>query len=269
MISNAAGAEAAHRSCSAGVSAPAITLAAFVAALLVATAVPARAQQPESAQLSGLTRDAACAPGSPLVRPATALTVARGREPRKTLFGVGDAVIIRGGTAQGLEPGDEFLVRRLVDDRLTEQNPGVYPISIHAAGAVQVIEAQADASIAVVTYSCDSITDGDYLERYQRPMVPAAQVGTAPDYAHPGKLILGAERRQTAAPGNFMVVDRGSDHGLRTGQQITIFRRTIENGPVSTVGVATVYSVQPQSSVVRIESSIDAVYVGDLVAIHR
>ena len=243
--------------------------ALFVAAALAATAVPARAQQPESAQLSGLTRDAACAPGSPLVRPATALTVARGREPRKTLFGVGDAVIIRGGTAQGLKPGDEFLVRRVVDDRLTEQNPGVYPLSIHAAGAVQVIEAQADASIAVVTYSCDSITEGDYLERYQRPVVPTAQVGTAPDYAHPGKLILGAERRQTAAPGNFMVVDRGSDHGLRTGHQITIFRRTIEGGPVSTVGVATVYSVQPQSSVIRIESSIDAVYVGDLVAIHR
>ena len=278
MTSEPAGAEApalqiqasAHRSCSAGASAPAIAVTAlFVAAALAASAVPARAQLPESARLSGLSRDAACAPASPLVRPATPLTVARGREPRKTLFAVGDAVIIRGGTAQGLKPGDEFFVRRVVDDRLTEQNPGVYPISIHAAGAVQVVEAQADSSIAVVTYNCDNITEGDYLERYQPPVVPTGQVGTTPDFAHPGKLILGAERRQTAAPGNFMVVDRGSDHGLRTGQQMTIFRRTIEGGPVSTVGLATVYSVQPESSVIRIESSIDAVYIGDLVAVHR
>ena len=36
-----------------------------------------------------------------------------------------------------------------------------------------------------------------------------------------------------------------------------------------TVGTATVYSVQPESSVLRVERSIDAVNVGDLVAIHR
>jgi hypothetical protein len=216
-----------------------------------------------------VTRDAACAPASPLVRPPASLTIAGGREAGRTLFGVGDAVIIHGGSAQGLKVGDEFFVRRVVDDRFTEHKPGVYPISISAAGAVQVVETQADVSIAVVTYNCDNITQGDYLERYQRPVIPAAQTGTTPDFAHPGKLILGAERRQMGAPGNFMVVDRGSDHGLRPGQQITIFRRTIDGGPVSTVGAATVYSVQPESSVIRIESSLDALYVGDLVAVHR
>jgi len=35
------------------------------------------------------------------------------------------------------------------------------------------------------------------------------------------------------------------------------------------VGAATVYAVQPGSSVVRIDRSMDAVYVGDLVAVHR
>jgi hypothetical protein len=245
-------------------------IVAVVLASALAAASPAGAQQSDAAQMSGLTRDAACAPASPLARPAMPLTIAGGREPVKTLFGLGDAVIIRGGTTQGLKPGDEFFVRRVVDDRFTEHQPGIYPISIQAAGALQVVEAQAEASIAVVTYICDSIAEGDYLERYQRPVAPSAQVGTKPDFAHPGRLILGAERRQLASPGNFMVVDRGSDHGLRPGQQLTIFRRTvIENGPVSTIGVATVYSVEAESSVVRIETSLDAVYVGDLVAIHR
>lgn len=247
---------------------------ALVWMLLAALAPPAAAQQPEAALMNGLGRELACAPASPLVRPATPLTVAGGREAYKTLFGVGDAVIIRGGTAQGLKVGDEFFVRRVVDDKLTENRPGMYPISIHAAGTVQVVEAQTDASIAVVTFSCDNVTQGDYLERFERPVTPSAPVGAAPDFAHPGKLILGAERRQMASVGNFMVVDRGSDHGLRPGQQITIFRRPTleggaEGGPVSTVGQATVYSVQPESSVIRIEKSIDAVYVGDLVAVHR
>jgi hypothetical protein len=239
------------------------------ASVLVGTAVPARAQQPQAALLTGLDRDVACAPASPLARPATPVTVIGGRDRYKTLFAVGDAVIIRGGTAQGLKAGDEFFVRRVVDDKFTEGQPGVYLISSHAAGAVQLVEAQADASVAVVTYNCDGITDGDYLERYQRPVTPSAQVGTSPDFAHPGRLILGAERRQMGTPGAFMVVDRGSDHGLRPGHQATVFRRTVEGGPVLTVGTATVYSVQPESSVIRVERSIDAVYVGDLVAIHR
>ena len=247
-----------------------VRIGALFVTMVAGVAGTAGAQQPAAGLLNGLSRELACAPASPLVRPSTTLAVVGGREPYKTLFGVGDAVVVRGGTAQGLKVGDEFFVRRVVDDKLTESRPGTYPISIHAAGTVQVVEAQTDASIAVVTFSCDNVTQGDYLERFERPVTPAATVGTAPDYAHPGRLILGAERRQMASVGNFMVVDRGSDHGLRPGQQITIFRRIMpEGGPVSTVGQATVYSVQPESSVIRIEKSIDAVYVGDLVAIHR
>jgi hypothetical protein len=244
--------------------------AAALASALVLFTVPAYAQQPEAATLTGLNHDAGCAPSSPSVRPTSALTVAAGREIGKSLFAIGDAVVIRGGTAQGVKVGDEYYVRRIVDDRFTEHEPGVYPISVHTAGAVQILEAQEDASIATVTYTCDGLMTGDFLERFQRPVSPAAEVGSSPDYAHPARLVLGAERRQTAAAGQFMVLDRGSDHGLRPGQQLTIFRRTLpEGGPVAMVGKATVFTVQPESSVVRIESSLDAVYVGDLVAIHR
>jgi hypothetical protein len=40
-------------------------------------------------------------------------------------------------------------------------------------------------------------------------------------------------------------------------------------GPVFDVARATVLSVDPQTSVLRIDSSRDAVVVGDLVAVHR
>jgi hypothetical protein len=244
--------------------------AAMLISALAVSVTPAHAQQPEAATLTNLNRDAACAPSSPSVRPAAALTVAAGREVGKGLFGIGDAVVVRGGTAQGVKAGDEYYVRRVVDDRFAEHEPGVYRISVHTAGAVQILEAQDDASVATVTYACDGVMLGDFLEKFERPAIPAAGVGASPDYAHPAQLILGSEKRQSAAAGQFMVVDRGSDHGLRPGQQLTIFRRTLpEGGPVANVGKATVFTVLPESSVVRIESSLDAVYVGDLVAIHR
>ena len=56
---------------------------------------------------------------------------------------------------------------------------------------------------------------------------------------------------------------------MRIIEQLTIFRRTVTDGPIATVGLATVFSVQPESSVVRIDRSTDAVFIGDLVAIHR
>ena len=49
------------------------------------------------------------------------------------------------------------------------------------------------------------------------------------------------DRRQMAAQGDLMVFDRGSDHGLRGGQRLTIFRATAGGtGPIARIaeGVA-------------------------------
>jgi hypothetical protein len=67
-----------------------------------------------------------------------------------------------------------------------------------------------------------------------------------------------------------MVIDRGTDHGVRTGQRLTLFRPATEaNGPVVTIGDAFVVSTQPETSLIRIQKSREAIHVGDLVAIHR
>jgi hypothetical protein len=67
-----------------------------------------------------------------------------------------------------------------------------------------------------------------------------------------------------------MLMDRGVDDGVRPGQLLTIYRETLNGqGPLLDVARATVLSANAKSSVVRIESSREAVYIGDLVAIHR
>jgi hypothetical protein len=181
-------------------------------------------------------------------------------------------VIVSGGTAQGVKSGDEFFVRRVVADNFTAPVPGQkQPLSIHTSGMLQIVEAQTDVSIGVVTYGCDGVAQGDYLERFEAPVLPPGTPAGTPDFARPGHLVLGDDRRQIGGAGEFMVLDRGSDHGVRPGQRLTIFRQTLPGGggPVANIGTATVYVVRPETSVVRIEQSVDAVYVGDLVAIHR
>jgi len=82
--------------------------------------------------------------------------------------------------------------------------------------------------------------------------------------------MLGDDRRQMAAQGDLMVLDRGSDHGLHAGQRMTIFRTTGGgSGPVARIAEATALVVHPGTSIIRIDKTSDAVTVGDLVAIHR
>jgi hypothetical protein len=247
--------------------------AAVSFALLLAGADgQAEAQRPVTATLTGLPRDVACAASSPATRPVVSLTIAAGRETTKKLFGPGDAVIVSGGTAQGVRTGDEFFVRRVVADNFTAPVAGQKPpISVHTSGMLRIVEAQTDVSIATITYGCDGIGQGDYLERFEAPVMPPGTPAGTPDFARPGRLILGDDRRQIGGAGEFMVIDRGSDHGLRPGQRITIFRQTLPDGsgPVSTVGLATVYVVRAETAVVRIDQTNDAVYIGDFVAIHR
>ena len=126
-------------------------------------------------------------------------------------------------------------------------------------------------AIATVAHICDAIMEGDYVEPYVAPAMPsAAAMSGTPDYEHPGRILLADEKRQSGYPGLAMIVDRGTEDGMQGGQTLTIFRETLGgDGPIIDVGRATVIAASEHSSLVRVDSARDAVYIGDLVAIHR
>jgi hypothetical protein len=213
----------------------------------------------------------ACGAGAALQAPTSAVRIAGGQERKKTLFATGEAVILTGGTEQGLKAGQEFFVRRVVVDRFaTTMSGGLQPVSIHTAGWIRVVDVQATSAIATVTHACDGMMEGDYLEPFSMPAVPSAPPAGEPDYTNTGRVVLGDERRQMGGVGTLMVIDRGSDHGLRAGQWMTVFRETHGEGtPILKVGLAQVITVRTETSLVRIQSLNDAVYVGDRVAMHK
>jgi hypothetical protein len=246
--------------------------------------VPAFAQPAPHTGEANSRLQMACAPLSPPAPPARALRVLGSYQRGRLLFGPNEALIVNAGANQGIHPGQEFYVRRVVHDRFTQWTLGFQPISIHTAGWVRIVEVQPDTAVATVTYACDGVMYGDYLEPFADPVPPPdAGVTGQPDFDHPARITIGDEKRQTGAAGSVMVLDRGSDQGLRAGQTVTIYRPTPADrsymmgygptlqgrGPTMRVGTARVLSVQPQTAVVRIESSREAVYVGDLAAIHR
>lgn len=253
-------------------------LTCVVAAIAVTSLFPrgADAQLPAAPTAPMSVRDyageLACGARATARPPAAVVRIAPGREHGKALFGPGDPIIVRGGTNQGIRVGQDYFVRRVTADRFTEPgSDGVPTISIHTAGWVRIVEARENAAIATITRPCGAMEEGDYLEPFELPVVPPDAVGAGePDYANPGRLLLGDDRRQMGATGDLMVFDRGSDHGLRNGQRITIFRQTSGGeGPVIRVGEAIAMIVSPETTVVRIVKTSDAIYVGDLMAIHR
>jgi hypothetical protein len=246
-----------------------------IVAVSLTAAVPVAAQAPVSTArpvVRDYAADVACGAHAAAMPADTSLRVASGREHGKSLFGPGDPLIIKAARSQGLKVGQEYYVRRVISDRFVAPGrDGVSQTSIHTAGWVRITEVQDGSAIATITKVCDGIEEGDYLEPFVKPIVPpTSNAAGEPDFTDPGHLILGDERRQMAAQGDMMVVDRGSDHGLRAGQRLTIFRNTAKGtGPVARIAEATAMVVRPETTVIRIDKSSDAVLVGDLVAIHR
>jgi hypothetical protein len=215
-------------------------------------------------------RELSCAADSPLIEPIMTKRIVAGSERGRTLFATGDAVIVNAGTAQGLQAGQQFYIRRVVSDRFSEPLPGFVPISVHTAGWLRIVDAQEDVSFATITQACDGAMVGDYLEEFVPATVSSDLPEGEPDYSQPAHLILGDERRQMGAAGSLMVMDRGSDHDLKAGQRVTLFQYTLGGaGPVVRVGTGTIAVLRKETSLVRIDTANQAVFVGDLVAIHR
>jgi hypothetical protein len=227
-------------------------------------------QPPAGAGDEAIRERIACAPISLSAEPTAGLRISGSYIHGRIMFGPGEPVIVNAGLRQGMQKGQMYFVRRRVRDNFTPVSLDFIPISVHTAGWVTIVDAKDDLSVAVVTHACDGVLDGDYLEPYTDPVVPPPALGGQPDYANPARFVMADERLQTGAAGTLMLINRGSDHGVRAGQTLTIFRQTLSGaGPLLDVGRATILSVRPQTSLVRIDASHEAVYIGDLAAIHR
>jgi hypothetical protein len=220
---------------------------------------------------AALHEQLACAPQMLPSAPPAGIRVIGNDQPGRTLFGTHDGIIIGAGSAQGIKVGQQFFVRRLVKDQFIGGDTAASgAVSVHTAGWVTAVDVREKESIAQVTHACDGIINGDYLEAYVDPADPPSAVQGEPDFEHAGRIVMGDERRQMGSAGTLMVVDKGSDADVRPGQTVTIFRDTMEGGgPVSGVGRATVVSVRPESAILRIDSTRDAIFIGDRVAINR
>jgi hypothetical protein len=245
---------------------------AAAAMLLISSIQPAGASAAAGGPDADLLQAMACAPGVLPAAPVTAARVIGGMEYGRIMFGPGDRLLINAGSRDGLRPGQRFFVKRPLQQHPSAlTDAGFRLVGIHTSGWITIVDTREHVSTATVTHACDGVLDGDYLEPFTEPALPPfPSPAGAPDYSHPAHILMADEQRQTGFPGLLMLIDRGSQQGVRPGQTLTIFRTAAGGaGPTTDVGRATVLQTGPATALVRIGATDGAVYVGDLTALPR
>jgi hypothetical protein len=248
-----------------------------VAALLACgcvTAAPIAAQRgpaPAGLQMDPRVIALACAPSVVYEAPLASLQVTGGQDSFvRRVFVEGDLVTINAGTDNGIEVGQEFYTRRvLLESRrsASRANPGV----LRTTGWIRIYAVDKTMSLATITQSCETIDVGDYLEPFALPAVPATDAERHPAQRdNYGRILIGADRRESFGKDDFIVVDRGSEHGVTPGARFVIYRdKEVAQNFLFDLGEAVAVDVRSDTSTLRVTVARDGLTAGDYVALRK
>lgn len=238
---------------------------ALVAVIWAAPAEPADLFTP-------LQLAAACAPlpESSLPGDAPRIVGVQDVDPRR-LYGNRDLVIIGAGTGDGIQLDQQYFIRR---PPMTEARHTTGPRGASTAGWLRVVAANENTAIGRVEFACDGIIQGDLLQPFAAPALPADADRTdttgEPDFRDPGRILFGDNERTTAGAGDLLLTDVGARAGAAPGSRFAIYRDLRQpDVPLAAIGEAVVISVEPEFSLIRVTRSRGAVYAGDLLAPRR
>jgi hypothetical protein len=208
-------------------------------------------------------RGSVCGPAKPDALPESLGTIASARhETQGALYTTGAELVIDGGLTNGLEVGLNLVVRRYYRVRGASADA----VGEHSAGLVQIVEAGEGSSVAVVVYACDEMRKGDFLASFKPEPTRDPDPQGTPAYYDPARILFADEGQTLGAPQRQMVIDRGTDRGIRAGQRFTLFRQRSGALKRAVAGDAVVVAVRTDSATIRLDRVTDVVMAGDWVA---
>jgi hypothetical protein len=213
----------------------------------------------------------ACAPALAFELPPMPLRVTGSQEAIvRATMAPGDLVTINAGSDNGIEVGQRYFARRpvpLARGEVGRDNP----VTIHTAGWILIYAVDDQMSLATIEHACDVVQLNDYLEPFALPAVPAPLPGRPPaQRSNYGRVLSGTDNRSTFGTGEYVTVDRGSDHGVALGAHFVVYRDKVEPGNfLFELADAVAVDVRPETTTLRVTRAIDAVTVGDYVALRK
>jgi hypothetical protein len=242
--------------------------------LLAAASTPAHAQAGADS-LTPAQIALACAPGPAGEPPPGAPRLLGSQDTRPhALLDPRDLLVVGGGTQAGLQLGQQFFIREA-----PSAGPGRYggaPYMGRAAhftvsttvGWLRIVALSEATAIGAVDHVCGAIFTNDVLVPFEAPSVPAdserdEESGDL-DFGSMARVRAAPENHVSAAPGEYVVIDRGRDQGIEPGARLALYRDVRVPGmPLAALGEAIVMSSGTNEAVVRITRARDAVFTGD------
>jgi len=266
--------------------------------LIVSAALSPLSAQTLSDTLTPAQIALACATPSGPMPPARARILGAQDPLPHTLLAPHELLVVGSGTDAGVRLGQQFFIRHapFLDvsgygrprgpmsagaGRATASRPGAAgrpyasaAFSSTTAGWLRIVSVNQTTAIARVEYACDAIFQGDYLEPFGAPEVPAGtdrdDFTGEPDFTSPARVTAAPEGHLSAGPGEYVVVDHGRDQGIEPGTRLAIYRDLrIPSMPLTPLGEAVVMSAGTDTSLVRINRARDAVLTGDYLVPRR
>ncbi|MGQ0732677.1 MAG: hypothetical protein ACT4QD_03355 [Acidobacteriota bacterium] len=176
----------------------------------------------------------------------------------------GDLVVINAGTPQGLMIGQQYFARRVQRPLHFQPISKATPGAIRTSGWLTVVSADERFALARIDYACTSVENGDYLEPYVEPTLPAAAPASAQtDFTNLGRVLQGSDRREIFGAGDVLNIDRGAAAGVTAGARVAFYRDRRNGTPLVELGQGVVIEVTNSSSKVVVDRSAHDVHVGD------
>lgn len=189
----------------------------------------------------------------------------------QAMFGPGERLAISRFSAGAIAPGQFYVAQRAPRSRVWDGHSEWTSAAIQRAGVVRVDEVVGAVATATVVWACDGVEAGDALVPLEVPQGPPA-VGAqgAPALDASGAVLMGSQDRRLGAGRDMLLVARPEGQTPALGQRVTFFRRPFgDEGPAATLGRGVVQAVDDRTFTVSVQESRDAIYAGDLVALHR
>jgi hypothetical protein len=245
----------------------------LVVTVLLTLTAGAAAAQTDAQALSPLEMATACQlPPSYDGPPEHALLIIGSQDAMpRSLFGNRDLLVIGGGTADGVQLGQQFFVRRSSRFGSTQGGRGH---SSKTLGWIRVVAVNESTAIATVDHVCGGMVRTDYLDPFIAPVLPAGadrdEAPGEPDFTSLSRIVIGNEDRTHVGAGDFALIDRGSEQGLIAGTRFAVYRDVGPAGmPLASIGEGIVISMGPSMALTRITRVRDAVRNGDYVALRK
>jgi hypothetical protein len=242
---------------------------ACAAVLSAASSVTAQNQPGDS--LTPLQTAVACAAPPVLANePTDAIRIAGSQDVvDRNTFGMPEVLVLDAGANRGVKVDTLYYVRRLYRTAETQHDKLAH--TVVTAGWVRVVAVNEKMSLVGPVHACGDIRTGDYLEPFVAPVVQDGGVMTPlvqselnfDEYA---RVLHGDIERQSAGSNEFATLDRGVDHNIRVGTRFAVYRDLkLAQNPLKRIGEAVAVSVGPSMTLVRVTTSRDAIFIGDLM----